>query len=69
MKVTDLNVWSLARHFDGRTETPNGTVRPTSARHLRRCMKAGLLTADKSTLRLTAKGIAAIEAAGYGGSR
>jgi hypothetical protein len=40
--ATALNVWVLGRIADGRREFPNA-ICATSAAHLRRCMKAGLV--------------------------
>jgi hypothetical protein len=52
---TDLNLWVLDRIMAGRDEAPNKNE-ATHMPHLRRCFKAGLLTVDGPTLRLTEKG-------------
>lgn len=58
---TSLNLWSLAQHF-GMSVTATNKVEPTSAPHIRRCLKAGLVTvsADKKSLVLTDAGLVAM---------
>jgi len=58
---TSLNLWVLA-NLAKRIEVtgPVSRVAPGEATHLRRCIKAGLLTPGR-TLTLTPAGIAAIE--------
>jgi hypothetical protein len=58
---TDLNLWVLDRLFGDRTRVSN-QVEPTSAPHLRRCLRAGLLDVDGAELVLTDAGIAALAA-------
>jgi len=62
VKATDLNIWVLARMADGRVEFPN-RIEPTSATHMRRCLKAGLVeVVSRQTLRITTAGIVEIQA-------
>lgn len=64
MKITGTNVFSLARHFDGK-DTASARCESVSFHHLNRCLKAGLFEAvpeDKTTVRLTDAGRAAIAA-------
>lgn len=56
---TALNLWVLRRIADGRTRFPNA-IEATSAEHMRRCMKAGLVRVMGKELELTEDGIAAI---------
>jgi hypothetical protein len=57
---TPLNVWVLGRIAAGRREFPN-RISPTSAAHLRRCMRAGLVeVVDRTRLRITDAGHVAI---------
>jgi len=53
--TTSLNLWVLAQVFGPETSVPN-QLAPTDAPHIRRCLKAGLLTADRTTLTLTRGG-------------
>lgn len=59
---TRLNLYSLGKVFGDRNEVPNAIASPSTASGVRRCLKAGLLvvSADKATLCLTEKGIAAL---------
>ena len=56
---TDLNVWVLSEIFGTAQSVPNRAQR-TQLPHLRRCLKAGLLTVSKDRLTLTAAGAAAL---------
>jgi hypothetical protein len=59
---TSLNVWVLGKVAAGRREFPN-RIEPTSAPHLRRCLRAGLVElAGRRTLRLTEAGLVAVNA-------
>ena len=53
---TDLNLWVLDQCFGERFEIPNA-LRATDVPHLRRCLKAGLIVADRTGLRLTPAGL------------
>lgn len=61
--ITAVNLYALGRMFGETAEAgaraPN-QVDPTSAPHLRRCLKAGLLEVDKHELVLTPAGAAAL---------
>lgn len=60
---TDTNMFCLSEHFGDRAEA-SARIRPTDRPHLKRCLAAGLLEADRatSTLRLTEAGKAALAA-------
>lgn len=59
---TALNISALGKMAMGRREFPN-QIASTDAPHLRRCLKAGLLeVVDRSTLRVTDAGVAAVNA-------
>ena len=64
---TALNVWSLARVFGDADRVPNA-VEPTRARALRRCLDAGLVIVDGSSLALTAAGRDAVAKHRAGGA-
>ena len=56
---TDTNLWVLERQMGGKDTAPN-QIRPTSVPHMRRCVKAGLVTVDGAQLHLTEKGKAVL---------
>ena len=56
---TSLNLWVLARHFGGKPTAPN-RIEATSVPHLRRCLKAGLVTVKGPDLVLTPAGVEAV---------
>jgi hypothetical protein len=60
---TALNLWVLCRLFGAASEIPNQIEAP-SVPHIRRCLKAGLITATRSTLTLTDAGREACTACG-----
>jgi hypothetical protein len=55
LTITDLNIWVLRKELAAGNGAI-GKVPPTSAPHLRRCIKAGLLAFDHGFWRLTEKG-------------
>lgn len=57
---TDLNLYVLARHFEGRDVAPQ-RVEASSFQHLKRCLDAGLIeAAGPNEVRLTDAGRAAL---------
>lgn len=56
---TDLNLWVLSELFQNTASIAN-KVEATDLTHLRRCLKAGLITAAGGRLTLTEAGIAAL---------
>lgn len=60
---THLNIWALGKLADGRRSFPN-QFPLVDAPHVRRCHLAGLVevSADRTTLRLTDAGVAAVNA-------
>ena len=61
VKATQLNVWVLAHTFKN-TERVSGRVSSVDAPHLRRCLQAGLMSAEGNELVLTEAGKAALAA-------
>jgi hypothetical protein len=58
MKATDLNLYSLFEHMEGRT-VHTATIDRPSANGIRRCIKAGLVRVVDGNLVLTAEGVTA----------
>ena len=56
---TATNLYALATVFGDQTEIPN-KLDAVHLPHLRRCMAAGLLVADRTSLRLTPAGVSAV---------
>ena len=59
MKITATNLFVLKGHMGG-ASTASARVKPTDASHLRRCIKAGLVTVSGAQLVLTDTGKEAV---------